>query len=311
MTVQLELDRRALRALGFDESIIAERRCLDGGPAERFLAELPELVDQWQERLGLTGARLLPGGVLSAAFACQERGEAVVLKLSAAHATSARSEAAALRIWAGRGACRLRFASDDGRVMLLDAVRPGTPLVPVSESEDARRLARLMAALHRPLGVPGVIPDARAELDWRFSRAHQMLDGPSPARGAISHPEIVQAHHRALGLDAERPVTVLCHGDLLDKNILVDGWGEWWAIDPRPCRGDPCLDAAFWALAHRDGRDATSRAAVVAGAIGLDPGRIEAWMCSFAVSEAVLARSAGLSAAYLEFLGGRTRRSIR
>lgn len=311
MTKQLELARPALRALGIDEPIIAERRRLDGGRAESFLAELPGLVDRWQEELGLTGARLLPGGILSAAFACCQRDESVVLKLSASAATNARSEAAALRAWSGQGACRLRFDADDGRVMLLDAVRPGTPPVPVSESEDARRLAGLMAALHRPLSVPGAIPAARDELDWRFSRAHRMLDGPSPARGVISHREIEEAHHRALGLDAERPVTVLCHGDLLDKNILVDARGEWCAIDPRPCRGDPCLDAAFWALAHRDGTDSMWRAPVIAVATGLDPGRIVDWMRVFAVSEAVLARSSGLSTAYLEVLGGRTRRSIR
>jgi streptomycin 6-kinase len=311
MTDQLELDRQALRALGIDEPIIAERRRLDGRPAERFLAELPELVERSQKGLGLTGARLLPGGVLSAAFACHQGAEAVVLKLSAARATSAQAEAAALRAWAGRGACRLRFASHDGRVMLLDAIRPGRPPAPVSELEDACRLAGLMAELHRPLVIPRAVPDARQELDWRFSRAHRMLDGPSPARGVISHRQIHEAHHRALGLDAERPVTVLCHGDLLDKNILLDAQGRWWAIDPRPCRGDPCLDAAFWALAHRDGAGSRGRAAVIAAATGLDARRIAAWMRVFAVCEAVLARSAGLSKSYLEVLGERTRRSIR
>jgi streptomycin 6-kinase len=311
MRDQLKLDRRGLLALGIDEPTIAERRRLDGRSAEVFLAELPELVDRCRQELGLSGARLLPGGVLSAAFACQQGAEAVVLKLSAAGATSARGEAAALRAWAGRGACRLRFASHDGRVMLLDAIRPGLPPAPAGELEDARRLARLMAELHRPLAIPGVIPDARQELDWRFSRAHRILDGPSPAAGVISHRQLQEAHHRALGLDAERPVTVLCHGDLLDKNILVDAQGRWWAIDPRPCRGDPCLDAAFWALAHRDGAGSLGRAAVIATATGLDPGRIAAWMRVFAVCEAVLARSAGLSASYREVLGERTRRPIR
>lgn len=303
MNEHLELDLMALRALGIGERVIAEQHRLNGEAAMAFLAELPGLVSRWQEELELAGARLLPGGVLSAAFACRCRGEAVVLKLSAAYATSARAEAAALGVWAGRGACRLRFATVDGHVMLLDAICPGRPPAPVGEAEDARRAARLLGCLHRPLPVPGTIPDARQELDWRFARAHALLDGPSHARGAISHPDIEEAHHRALGLQAERPVTVLCHGDFLDKNILVDGAGEWWAIDPRPCRGDPGMDAAFWALAHRRGRGAAARAAAIAATAGLDRDRVEAWMRVFAVPEAVLARTRDRALAYLELLG--------
>jgi streptomycin 6-kinase len=303
MTDALALDLPALRALGIDESMITERRRLDGARAGGFLAELPARVQRWQQELGLAGARLLPGGVLSAAFACRRGEEAVVLKLSAADARSAEPEATALRTWAGCGACRLLFSTPDGRVMLLEAIRPGSPAPAVSEPEDARNLARLLAALHRPPVIPDAIPDARAELDWRFARAHELLDGPSHAGPVISHQDIEEAHHRALGLHAERPVTVLCHGDLLDKNILVDETGRWRAIDPRPCRGDPCLDAAFWALAHRGGVAARERAQVLAAATGLDAQRVEAWMRAFAVSEIVLARSAGLAAAYREVLG--------
>ncbi len=305
------LDRAALAALGIEEQIIAERRRLDGDRAVAFLAELPGLVAHWEQELNLEGARLLPGGVLSAAFACHRDGEALVLKLSARYATSARSEAAALKAWDGRGACRLRFATPDGRVLLLDAIVPGDPPRPGSESEDARRAAKLLRCLHAVTEIPAAIPAAPDELGWRFRRCHELLDGPSPARGVISHEDIESAHHRALGLYAERPVTVVCHGDFLDKNILLDAGGNWWAIDPRPCRGEPSLDAAFWALAHREGRHAAQRGQVIADAAGLDPGRVAAWMRVFAVSESVLARDAELAAAYGAVLGERTSRFIR
>lgn len=311
MTDDLHLDRAALAAIGVDEATIAERQRLDGDRALAFLSGLPALVQQWQDNLGLSHARLLPGGVLSAAFLCRSGGEEVALKLSAVYATSARAEAAALAAWEGRGACRLRFATEDGRVLLLDAIRPGDKPQPHSEPEDARRAAELLTQLHLSPPFPDAVPDARAELRWRFERAHQLLDGPSHARGAISHQHIESAYHRALGLCAESPVTVLCHGDFLDKNILVDGEGRWWTIDPRPCRGDPSLDAAFWALAHRGGQGADQRGPVIADAAGLDVARIQAWMRVFAVSESVLARDAERSAAYRAVLPERTSRSMR
>jgi hypothetical protein len=210
MTDEPQLDFQALQALGIDGTIIADRSRLDGERALSFLAVLPTLVDRWQSELGLTGARLLPGGILSAAFLCRAGGEEVVLKLSASYATSARAEAAALGVWAGRGACRLRFATGDGRVMLLDAIRPGDPAPAGAESADARRAARLLARLHSVATIPTDVPEASQELDWRFERAHQLLDRPSPARGVITHQEIESAHHRALGLHAERPVTCYC-----------------------------------------------------------------------------------------------------
>jgi streptomycin 6-kinase len=311
MTEDASLDLAALAAIGIGPHTIAERRRLEGERAVAFLGELPALVAQWRARLGLTEPRLLPGGVLSAAFLCASGGEEVVLKLSASYATSARAEAAALAAWEGRGACRLRFATDDGRALLLQAIRPGHRLQPLSETEDARRAAQLLGRLHLPPPWPPQVPDAAEELRWRFERAHELLDGPSHARGLISHRDVENAHHRALGLQAESPVTVLCHGDFLDKNILRDEAGRWWAIDPRPCRGDPCLDAAFWTLSHRGGQGAAERGPLIASAMGLDPARVQAWMHVFAVSESVLAREAELAASYAEVLPNRTRRFIR
>lgn len=309
MTDHLRLDLPALASLGVSERVIAERAALEGDGAVAFLAQLPDLVRTWQHELGLRGARLLPGGVMSAAFACRMGEEAVVLKLSSAHGTSARAEAAALEAWAGVGACRLLFAEREGRVMLLAAIRPGRPPEPRDQHHDAERAARLLELLHRPMAIPEAIPEARQELDWRFRRAHDLL-GTAHAGLEVSHEQIEQAHRRALRLDAERPRTVLCHGDFLDKNILVDDRDRWWAIDPRPCRGDPCLDAAFWALAHRGGVDASEHARLVAARGGLDPERVTEWMRAFAIPEAVLALDPRWAVAYLE-VAGRTRRSIR
>jgi len=314
------LNLKALERLGVDAALIAKRERLDGRRALRFLADLPGLAASWQEQLGLRDARIMPGGVLSAALACSRvtDGLPVVLKLSAAHATSSRAEAAALAAWNGVGACGLLHAADDGAVLLLEAIRPGTAVRPDGEDgddvaplpgrdgEDARRAADLLAALHRvpPERIPSEIPDATHELHWRFERAHAHLDGPSHAGGLVSHAVIDEAHERALALHARSPRRVLCHGDFTNKNVLLDADRAWRAIDPRPCVGDPCLDAAFWSLTHRPGVHVKERCELVARARGLDAARVWAWAQAFAVSETVLVTDIVRARAHHRVLAG-------
>jgi streptomycin 6-kinase len=281
------MDRGALAELGVDEALIEKRRRLDGERALAFLTELPVLVARWQKRLALHDARVMPGGVLSAALRCRRSdGSPVVLKLSAPAAGNARAEADALRIWNGVGAPALLFEAEAGRVMLLQAICPGDPVKPEDDRTDARRAAELLGGLHR--GPLAGIPDATDELCWRFARAHEKLDGPSYARGLVSHEDLDGAYRAAVDLHDARLHTVLCHGDFINKNLLVDGDAVWWAIDPRPVLGDPCLDPAFWALAHRPGVAVKERCELIAEAARLDPRRVWQWARAFAVSEAVL-----------------------
>lgn len=287
------MDLEGLARLGVDEALIAKRERLDGPRALLFLAELPALAACWQSRLGLSDARIMPGGVLSAALACKRRsdGAEVVLKLAAPHAQSARAEAAALATWDGVGACALLYATEDGSVLLLDAIRPGIAVRPGDDDRaDAGRAGQLLLSLHRkiPGGIPAAVPGAGHELRWRFERAHDQLDGASHGRGLVSHRDLDVAYKTALALHEQCPSKTMCHGDLTNKNILLDRQGSWWAIDPRPCVGDPCLDAAFWTVTHRPGERVEQRGELVARVAALDPDRVRAWSLVFAVSEAVL-----------------------
>ncbi len=307
-----ELDLEGLGALGVDGALIARRERLDGERALRFLGELPALAAHWQERLGLIELRIMPGGVLSAALSCRRRVDAshVVLKLSSPwpepQAASARAEAAALNAWQGVGACALLYASEDASALLLDAIRPGAAVRPGDHRQDAARAGALLRTLHRiaPERIPRAVPDATQELEWRFERAHRQLDGPSHARGFVGHRDLDAAYRAALALHAQRATSVLCHGDFINKNILLDGEGSWRAIDPRPCAGDPCLDAAFWSLTHRPGEGVGERCDLVAGAAGLDPARVRAWARAFAVSEAVLVTDVERARAHCRVLAG-------
>jgi streptomycin 6-kinase len=301
------LDHAALAGIGVDDTVISRRRRLDGDDAVAFLATLPELAAHWQRHFGLAGARFMDGGALSAALACTRVADrrAVVLKLSARSTHSARAEAAALAAWRGIGACALLAASDDARALLLDAIEPGTPALPSKDDEhDSRRAAELLARLRSTATapLPPGIPDGTVELGWRFDRARRWIAG-GRAVASVSRDELDAAAHAAHALHATAPHTV-CHGDFLDKNILLDRNGRWWAIDPMPCVGDPCLDAGFWALHHRPGNDVRPRCTQLARAGGLDPDRVWRWACAFAASEAVLDIGPGRAHGHLRTLRG-------
>ena len=169
------------------------------------------------------------------------------------------------------------------------------------EAADARAAAQLLDTLHRPLDrLPDGVPDGAQELAWRFDRAEQWL-AEGRAQAAVSPAELAAARTQASELHADA-TRVLCHGDLLDKNILLDGDGRWRAIDPMPCLGDPCLDAAFWALHHRPGVGVRERCERVAGHAGLPGARVWRWARALAATEAVLDIGAGRAAGHLRTL---------
>jgi streptomycin 6-kinase len=299
------LDRDALAALGVDDELIATRRRLDGERAVAFLAGLPELAARRQAQFGLTGARMLAGGALSAVLACTRIADArpVVLKLLAGDG-GGDAEAAALALWNGAGACALLAVSDDGAALLLDAIEPGAAAqAGADEPADVRRAAELLALLHRdPHDVPTAIPDAAATLGWRFDRARRFVaDGRAFA--AVTPAELDAAQRAAADLLGAAART-LCHGDFLDKNILLDRHGRWWAIDPMPCIGDACLDAAFWALHHRPGSGVARRCDRIAAAADLDSSRVRGWARAFAATEAALDNGPGRAAGHLRVLRG-------
>jgi len=284
------LDRSALAALGVDDAVVDARRELDGADAVAFLAALPALSTRWERHFGLTGARLAPGGALSAVLSCTRvaDGRRVMLKLVAPHARSGAAEAAALAAWGGVGACALLAASDDGAALVLEAIEPGSAVEPGEDDEaDARRAGALLATLRAAAGSPpAAVPDGARELEWRFGRARRWID-EGRASAPVSRAKLDGAARDAVELHRTAP-RALCHGDFLDKNILLARDRRWRAIDPMPCAGDPCLDAGFWALHHRPGVAVRERCVRVAAAAGLDGGRVWRWARAFAATEAVL-----------------------
>ena len=182
----------------------------------------------------LKGGSRLGGGFRCEVFACSAAGgEQVVVKLTATP-EEARLEAAALASWAHTGAAaRLIDADISDGTLLLERIRPGTPLPggddPASVAVAARLLARLHLAADGELAFPAlediyVRLESRARGDADFE---QRTRG-DPARRAAGLERLELARAAAMDLCATAERAVLLHGtarnnaDLFEFDCIID-----------------------------------------------------------------------------------------
>lgn len=247
------------------------QRWLDhhGQQARAWLDQAPGVARSWAQRWDLTVGEPLEGGSVSVVLSVQREDGPAVLKLAAPWSRWSREEEAALRAWGGNGAIRLLAASDDARALLLERVSPGTPATGMTAAD----LAALLGKLSRPVVPPGM-PSLADALGLRFDRAEENR------HGLLSAAQISRARHAALDLAGVlQGSPVLCHGDLLSKNVLVSHDRGLLAIDPNPCAGHPAYDAAQWTATETPVADAPERATAVAAVLGIPADDVLRWVC--------------------------------
>lgn len=277
-------------------------------------AELPRLVEDLLTRWELeASAPFSPGG--SSAWVAPVRdvdGGERVLKVAWAHEES-RDEAVGMVAWQGHGAARVHRSERHGETaaLLLDRVRPGTPLAELltwPERDEvmatvARGLWRSPSELLRSDSVgadhpaTGFRPLSQMCAWWADSAQQRADAGHSPLpRDLVDH---------GLQLFRELPVqwdgeAVLLATDLHPGNILAsaggsaadsvqDGSGRRWVlIDPKPYVGDPHYDVLQHMFNDPDRLRAQPGpfAERMAGLAGLDPHRVRRWLLARCVQEA-------------------------
>ncbi|GGP53798.1 DUF3090 family protein [Saccharothrix coeruleofusca] len=192
----------------------------------------------------------------------EEVDEAVVLD-------DTEEEHAALRAWEpSPRVVRVLEADVPAGALLLEGLVPGTQVgssggvaaVPV------RRLADLLRELHTPPPPPG-LPTLAQRVDYIFDLFRRRR--PEQDHSA--------AHAAAAALAGDRVPTRLLHGDLHLGNVLDGGARGLVVIDPRPCVGDPAVDAVDFAYAGPD-----LRARIEALSAVVDGDRLAAWCAAFA-----------------------------
>jgi streptomycin 6-kinase len=228
--------------------MVGTRERRRAGASDEWGSRLPELIESVRDGWSLTlDDEQLDAGAWGIVRCCRTgSGQDAVLKLCADHARL-RAETTALLSWAGGPAVRV-IAHRPG-ALLLERARPGTPsrLAP-------SRLALLLNALHRPVGV------ARDDFgDWRTS-----------ITAAVSQVPSLHALGQELLTAGEGRPLVTLHGDLQPRNIL-EHRGASAVIDPIGIAGPRELDVANSALYNNWGEESSARIRRLAKLTGTDP----------------------------------------
>jgi streptomycin 6-kinase len=215
-------------------------------------------------------------------------GQPLVLKL-VLHPDEA-DQRAALAHFGGRGAVRL--LDWQGDALLLERAVPGEPLAGLvrqgRDDEATEAICEVMSALHRAPGPPPAV--ARSVESW--GRGFDRIRPAALERGVDA--ALIDRAQRIWGvLAASQGPPLLLHGDLHHYNILSDARG-WVAIDPKGVIGERAFETGA-ALRNPNGELAliarpdvvARRAAIMAGRLGLEPGRLLGWAFSQAVLSAL------------------------
>ncbi len=203
-----------------------------------WLAELPVLVAACERRWSIELES--PFENLSYNYVAHARradGTAVVLKVNLPTPESI-TEVEALRSFDGRGAVRLLESDLELRALLLEQVRPGTPLSALGDDvAEISAAADVMRRLWRPAPTEHGFPLA---VEWLAdARGRDVL-----LETKEKHPWIRDALSAANELASEPHPQLLLHGDLHHDNILASERDGWLAIDPQGVIGEPAWEIA-------------------------------------------------------------------
>jgi streptomycin 6-kinase len=212
---------------------------MHGREGDAWLKELPALIESCERRWSLdVGAPFSDLSYNYVAPAVGAEGTEVVLKLGVLdreHLT----EIEALRLFDGRGIVRLLDADGEQGILLLERLRPGTPLAMLGDDEEATTIAaEVMQQLWRPAPAEHAFPTVA---DWAagLDRLRARIDGgvgPFPA-GLVETAESLFTE-----LIDSMGEAALLHGDLHHHNILAAERQPWLALDPKGVVGEPAYE---------------------------------------------------------------------
>ncbi len=253
-----------------------------------WIERLPTTIADCERRWSLVVAPPVPNLSYNyVAPAVRSDGVEMILKLGVPHA-ELRSEIAALRLYAGHGCAMLLDADSEQGYLLLERLRPGTPLADLAGDEQATAIAaEVMRQLWRP--VP---PDHTFPTVARWAEGLQRLRAEFGGGTGPFPPRLVGKAERLFAdLLGSMDAPVLLHGDLHHWNILAAERRPWLAIDPKGIVGEPAYEVGALLRNRLDAAPDIRRLTVqrvdqLAEALGFDRQRLLAWCLAQAVLSA-------------------------
>ena len=255
-----------------------------------WLNRLPSIIADCTQRWSLTV--MPPFQPLSYNYvtpAIRADGTDVVLKVGVPN-PELLTEIEALRLFNGHGIVQLLQVDRDQGALLLERLKPGTPLTSLADDEQATSIAaQVMRQLWKPVPPEHPFPTV-AKWAAGLKRLREHFgggSGPFP----VSLVEAAETLFSELLGSMGEPV--LLHGDLHHQNILAAERQPWLAIDPKGLVGEPAYEVGALLrnpmpqllTAPQPGRIMARRVDQLAEELGFDRARLVGW----ALAQAVLA----------------------
>jgi streptomycin 6-kinase len=257
---------------------------------DKFLANLPALVDEAAQRWDLTDIQPVPN--LSYNFVCYARcpsttAQDVVVKIGVP-TNELTSEMAALRLFNGEGAVQLLDYDEAKGFLLLERLQPGTMLSTLENDEEATRIAAdVMLKIRRPAPQGNGVFIKLADWFDGFKSLRKYFDGGT---GPFNKTLVERAEQSVRDFFAEDYVPTLMHGDFHHFNILSSERG-WVVIDPKGVIGPAGYEVGPfllnpWEEPLNESRfrvQAKKRFYILSEHLGMERERIREWGIAHAV----------------------------
>ncbi|MFI5717943.1 aminoglycoside phosphotransferase family protein [Nocardia sp. NPDC051750] len=276
--------------LGLPPDVVDTIRTIFAEQGERWLAELPALVDRrrraWE--LELIG-RPFAGGTHS--FVAPVRrgdGSVAVLKIAVPDEENA-GEATGMYCYRGDGAAHLYDFDPGSGALLLEWARPGIPLIaqpriPLEGKAENARKIQIACALYRrlrrpPTEIPAGFPALPLVTDI-VSEWEQQLSAPA-LTGYLPLAVTARARELRAWLTVPDGPLVIVNRDTHLGNIVAAEREPWLLIDPKAFLGEAAFDAGFLILKQVETQPDPIRAsrmvAATADGLEVDRERARAW----------------------------------
>ncbi|UOR13808.1 aminoglycoside phosphotransferase family protein [Halobacillus amylolyticus] len=220
--------------MNFQEKFVRNVRLYFREVGEKWLEELPTLLEYCEGKWGLTMKNPYELSINYVAPAIRSDGSEVVVKIGLP-GVEFNYEHDALIMLDSSGVVRLIDADRDHGVLILEKVSPGTMLAELEKEDKVCQIAsEVMKGLITPASEGMNLPstkDREAELAL-ICKDHPNQFGPF----------LTQTLKRALAVFTYMNKTMvdpkLLHGDFHHYNVLSNGHESWIAIDPKGLIGE-------------------------------------------------------------------------
>lgn len=201
------------------------------------------------------------------------------------------SEMEALRLYDGHGIVQLLEADSQQGAMLLEYLKPGTPLSGLTDDEEATSIAAgVMRQLWRPAPAEHNFPTV-ARWASGLVKLRQHFGG---ATGPFPATLVEEAESLFTELIGSMTEHILLHGDLHHDNIVRAERMPWLALDPKGLVGEPAYEVGALLrnqlpeplTTSNGGPILARRLDQLAEELGLDRERLRGWGMAQAVLSA-------------------------